>query len=133
MVKCCVCLHFFAPMPALERRNDHAKACRLRGNGYLITVQTHALCRQKSPKLHSPTADLHRPCRTTGAAIAKHTRRKRTAEPAPERAKSRETAKHEGCQRMLFLVVCDVFIKDVKYRCLLLQCSSEKRIFALSS
>ena len=132
-MKCCVCLHFFAPMPALESRNDHAKACRLRGNRYLITMQTHALCRQKSPTLHSPTADLHRPCRTIGAAIAKHTRRKRTAPPAPERAKSRETAQQEGNQRMPFLVVCDVFIKDVKYRRLLLQCSSEKRIFALSS
>ena len=132
-MKCCVCLHFFAPMPALERRNDHAKACRLRGNGYLITSQTHALCRQKSPTLHSPTADLHRPCRTTGTAIAKHTRREHTAEPPPERAKSRETAKQESGQRMSFLVVCDVFIKDVKYRCLLLQCSPEKRIFALSS
>lgn len=132
-MKCCVCLHFFAPMPALERRNDHAKACRLRGNGYLITSQTHALCRQKSPTLHSPTADLHRPCRTTGTAIAKHTRREHTAEPPPERAKSRETAKQESGQRMPFLVVCDVFIKDVKYSCLLLQCSSEKRIFALSS
>ena len=132
-MNCCVCLHFFAPMPALERRNDHAKACRLRGNRYLITAQTHALCRQKSPTLHSPTADLHRPCRTTGAAIAKHTRRKHTAEPPPERAKSRETATQEGAQRMPFLVVCDVFIKDVKYRCLLLQCSSEKCIFALSS
>ena len=132
-MKCCVCLHFFAPMPALERRNDHAKACRLRGNRYLITVQTHALCRQKSPTLHSPTADLHRPCCTTGAAIAKHTRREHTVEPPPERAKSRETAQQEGSQRMSFLVVCDVFIKDVKYRRLLLQCSSEKRIFALSS
>ena len=132
-MNCCVCLHFFAPMPALKRRNDHAKACRLRGNGYLITAQTHALCRQKSPTLHSPTADLHRPCRTTGAAIAKHTRREHTAEPPPERAKSRETDKQEGCQRMPFLVVYDVFIKDVKYRRLLLQCSSEKRIFALSS
>ena len=133
MVKCCVCLHFFAPMPALERRNDHAKACRLRGNRYQITTQTHALCRQKSPTLHSPTADLHRPCCTTGAAIAKHTRREHTAEPPPERAKSRETDKQESGQRMSFLVVCDVFIKDVKYRRLLLQCSSEKRIFALSS
>lgn len=132
-MNCCVCLHFFAPMPALERRNDHAKACRLRGNRYLITAQTHALCRQKSPTLHSPTADLHRPCHTTGAAIAKHTRREHTADPLPERAKSRETAQQEGCQRMPFLVVCDIFIKDVKYRCLLLQCSSEKRIFALSS
>ena len=132
-MKCCVCLHFFAPMRALERRNDHAKACRLRGNGYLITAQTHALCRQKSPTLHSPTADLHRPCCTTGAAIAKHTRREHTAEPPPERAKSRETDKQESGQRMPFLVVCDVFIKDVKYRRLLLQCSSEKRIFALSS
>ena len=132
-MKCCVCLHFFAPMPALKGRNDHAKACRLRGNGYLITVQTHALCRQKSPTLHSPTADLHRPCCTTGAAIAKHTRREHTADPAPERVKSRETAQQEGCQRMPFLIVCDVFIKDVKYSCLLLQCSSEKRIFALSS
>lgn len=132
-MKCCVCLHFFAPMPALERRNDHAKACRLRGNGYLITAQTHALCRQKSPTLHSPTADLHQPCCTTGAAIAKHTRREHTAEPPSERAKSRETDKQESGQRMSFLVVCDVFIKDVKYRRLLLQCSSEKRIFALSS
>lgn len=132
-MKCCVCLHFFAPMPALESRNDHAKACRLRGNGYLITAQTHALCRQKSPTLHSPTADLHRPCCTTGAAIAKHTRREHTAEPPPERTKSRETAQQESGQRMSFLVVCDVFIKDVKYRYLLLQCSSEKRIFALSS
>ena len=132
-MNCCVCLHFFAPMPALKRRNDHAKACRLHGNGYLITVQTHALCRQKSPTLHSPTADLHRPCRTTGAAIAKHTRHEHTAEPPPERAKSGETAKQEGSQRMPFLIVCDVFIKDVKYSCLLLQCSSEKRIFALSS
>ena len=132
-MKCCVCLHFFAPMPALERRNDHAKACRLRGNRYLITAQTHALCRQKSPTLHSPTADLHRPCCTTGAAIAKHTRREHTAEPPPERAKSRETDKQESGQRRPFLVVCDVFIKDVKYRRLLLQCSSEKRIFALSS
>ena len=132
-MNCCVCLHFFAPMPALKRRNDHAKACRLCGNGYLIIVQTHALCRQKSPTLHSPTADLHRPCRTTGAAIAKHTRREHTAEPPPERAKSRETDKQESGQRMSFLVVCDVFIKDVKYRRLLLQCSSEKRIFALSS
>ena len=132
-MKCCVCLHFFAPMPALKGRGGHAKACRLRGNGYQITVQTHALCRQKSPTLHSPTADLHRPCRTTGAAIAKHTRRKHTADPPPERAKSRETAQQEGGQRMSFLVVCDVFIKDVKYRRLLLQCSSEKRIFALSS
>ena len=132
-MKCCVCLHFFAPMPALKGRGGHAKACRLRGNRYLITVQTHALCRQKSPTLHSPTTDLHRPCRTTGTAIAKHTRRKRTAEPPPERGKSRETAQQEGYQRMPFLVVCDVFIKDVKYSCLLLQCSSEKRIFALSS
>ena len=132
-MKCCVCLHFFAPMPALERRNDHAKACRLRGNRYQITTQTHALCRQKSPTLHSPTADLHRPCCTTGAAIAKHTTREHTAEPLPERAKSRETDKQESGQRMSFLVVCDVFIKDVKYRRLLLQCSSEKRIFALSS
>lgn len=132
-MKCCVCLHFFAPMPALERRNDHAKACRLRGNRYQITTQTHALCRQKSPTLHSPTADLHRPCCTTGAAIAKHTRREHTAEPPLERAKSRETDKQESGQRMSFLVVCDVFIKDVKYRRLLLQCSSEKRIFALSS
>ena len=132
-MKCCVCLHFFAPMPALKGRGGHAKACRLRGNRYLITVQTHALCRQKSPTLHSPTADLHRPCRTTGAAIAKHTRRKHTAEPPPERAKSRETAQKEGSQRRPFLVACDVFIKDVKYSCLLLQCSSEKRIFALSS
>ncbi len=132
-MKCCVCLHFFAPMPVLESRNDHAKACRLRGNRYLITVQTHALCRQKSPTLHSPTADLHRPCCTTGAAIAKHTRREHTAEPPPERAKSRETDEQESGQRMSFLVVCDVFIKDVKYRYLLLQCSSEKRIFALSS
>ena len=132
-MKCCVCLHFFAPMPALERRNDHANPCRLHGNGYLITAQTHALCRQKSPTLHSPTADLHRPCCTTGAAIAKHTRREHTAEPPPERAKSRETDKQESTQRMSFLVVCDVFIKDVKYRRLLLQCSSEKRIFALSS
>ena len=132
-MKCCVCLHFFASMPALERRNDHAKACRLHGNRYLITMQTHALCRQKSPTLHSPTADLHRPCCTTGAAIAKHTRREHTADPLPERAKSRETAQQESGQRMSFLVVCDVFIKDVKYRRLLLQCSSEKRIFALSS
>lgn len=132
-MNCCVCLHFFAPMPALKGRNDHAKACRLRGNRYLITAQTHALCRQKSPTLHSPTADLHRPCHTTGAAIAKHTRREHTADPLPERAKSRETAQQEGCQRTPFLVVCDIFIKDVKYRCLLLQCSSEKRIFALSS
>lgn len=132
-MNCCVCLHFFAPMPALKRRGGHAKACRLRGNGYLIIVQTHALCRQKSPTLHSPTADLHRPCRTIGAAIAKYTRREHTAELAPERAKSRETDKQESGQRMPFLVVCDVFIKDVKYRCLLLQCSSEKRIFALSS
>lgn len=132
-MKCCVCLHFFAPMPALKGRGGHTKACRLRGNGYLITVQTHTLCRQKSPTLHSPTADLHRPCRTTDAVIAKHTRREHTAEPAPERAKSRETAQQEGSQRMPFLVVCDVFIKDVKYRCLLLQCSSEKCIFALSS
>ena len=128
-----MCLHFFAPMPALKGRGGHAKACRLRGNRYLITVQTHALCRQQSPTLHSPTADLHRPCRTTGAAITKHTRREHTADPAPERVKSRETAQQEGCQRMSFLVVCDVFIKDVKYSCLLLQCSSEKRIFALSS
>ena len=128
-----MCRHFFAPMPALKGRNGHAKACRLRGNRYLITTQTHALCRQKSPTLHSPIADLHRPCRTTGAAIAKHTRRKHTADPLPERAKSRETVQQEGCQRMPFLVVCDVFIKDVKYSCLLLQCSSEKRIFALSS
>ena len=133
MVNCCVCLHFFAPMPALKRRGGHAKACRLCGNGYLIIAQTHALCRQKSPTLHSPTADLHRPCHTTGAAIAKHTRREHTAEPPPERAKSRETDKQESGQRMSFLVVCDVFIKDVKYRRLLLQCSSEKRIFALSS
>ncbi len=132
-MKCCVCLHFFAPMPALKGRGGHAKACRLRGNGYLITSQTHALCRQKSPTLHSPTADLHRPCCTTGAAIAKHTRREHTAEAPPERAKSRETDKQESGQRMSFLVVCDVFIKDVKYRRLLLQCSSEKRIFALSS
>lgn len=132
-MKCCVCLHFFAPMPALKGRGGHAKACRLRGNRYLITVQTHALCRQKSPTLHSPTADLHRPCCTTGAAIAKHTRREHTADPLPERAKSRETDKQESGQRMSFLVVCDVFIKDVKYSCLLLQCSSEKRIFALSS
>lgn len=132
-MNCCVCLHFFAPMPALKRRGGHAKACRLRGNGYLIIVQTHALCRQKSPTLHSPTADLHRPCRTIGAAIAKHTRREHTAEPPSERAKNRETAGQEGCQRMSFLVVCDVFIKDVKYSYLLLQCSSEKRIFALSS
>lgn len=132
-MKCCVCLHFFAPMPALKGRGGHAKACRLRGNGYLITAQTHALCRQKSPTLHSPTADLHRPCCTTGTAIAKHTRREHTAEPPPERAKSRETDKQESGQRMSFLVVCDVFIKDVKYRRLLLQCSSEKRIFALSS
>ena len=132
-MNCCVCLHFFAPMPALKRRGGHAKACRLHGNGYLITAQTHALCRQKSPTLHSPTADLHRPCRTTGAAIAKHTRREHTAEPPSERAKSRETARQESGQGMSFLVVCDVFIKDVKYRCLLLQCSSEKRIFALSS
>ena len=132
-MKCCVCLHFFAPMPALKRRGGHAKACRLRGNRYLITAQTHALCRQKSPTLHSPTADLHRPCCTTGAAIAKHTRREHTADPLPERAKSRETAKQEGCQHMSFLVARDVFIKDVKYRYLLLQCSSEKRIFALSS
>ena len=132
-MKCCVCLHFFAPMPALESRNDHAKACRLRGNGYQITAQNHTLCRQKSHTLHSPTADLHRPCHTTGAAIAKHTRREHTAEPPPERAKSRETAQQEGGQRMPFLVVCDVFIKDVKYRRLLLQCSSEKCIFALSS
>ena len=132
-MKCCVCLHFFAPMPALKRRGGHAKACRLCGNGYLIIAQTHALCRQKSPTLHSPTADLHRPCCTTGAAIAKHTRREHTAEPPPERAKSRETAKQESGQGMSFLVVCDVFIKDVKYRRLLLQCSSEKRIFALSS
>ena len=132
-MKCCVCLHFFAPMPTLKGRDGHAKACRLRVNGYQITVQTHALCRQKSPTLRNPTADLHRPCRTTGAAIAKHTRREHTAEPPPERAKSRKTAQQEGSQRMPFLVVCDVFIKDVKYRCLLLQCSSEKRIFALSS
>ena len=132
-MNCCVCLHFFAPMPALKRRGGHAKACRLCGNGYLIIAQTHALCRQKSPTLHSPTADLHRPCHTTGAAIAKHTRREHTAEPPPERAKSRETAQQEGGQRMPFLVVCDVFIKDVKYRRLLLQCSSEKCIFALSS
>ena len=132
-MNCCVCLHFFAPMPALERRNDHTKACRLRGNRYLITAQTHALCRQKSPTLHSPIADLHRPCRTTDATIAKHTRREHTADPAPERVKSRETAQQEGSQRMPFLVACDVFIKDVKYSCLLLQCSSEKRIFALSS
>ena len=132
-MKCCVCLHFFAPMPALKGRGGHAKACRLRGNGHQITTQTHALCRQKSPTLHSPTANLHRPCRTTGAAIAKHTRREHTAEPPPERAKSRETDKQESGQRMSFLVVCDVFIKDVKYRRLLLQCSSEKRIFALSS
>ena len=133
MVKCCVCLHFFAPMPVLKGRGGHAKACRLRGNGYLITAQTHALCRQKSPTLHSPTADLHRPCHTTGAAIAKHTRREHTAEPPPERAKSRGTDKQESGQRMSFLIVCDVFIKDVKYRCLLLQCSSEKCIFAPSS
>lgn len=132
-MNCCVCLHFFAPMPALKRRGGHAKACRLRGNAHLIIVQTHALCRQKSPTLHSPTADLHRPCHTTGAAIAKHTRREHTAEPPPERAKSRETDKQESGQRMSFLVVCDVFIKDVKYRRPLLQCSSEKRIFALSS
>ena len=132
-MNCCVCLHFFASMPALKRRNDHAKACRLHGNGYQITAQTHALCRQKSPTLHSPTADLHRPCCTTGATIAKHTRREHTAEPPPERAKSRETDKQESGQGMSFLVVCDVFIKDVKYRRLLLQCSSEKRIFALSS
>ena len=132
-MNCCVCLHFFAPMPALKGRNDHAKACRLRGNRYLITAQTHALCRQKSPTLHSPTADLHRPCRTTGAAIAKHTRHEHTAEPPPERAKSGETAKQEGSQRRPFLVACDVFIKDVKYSCLLLQCSPEKRIFALPS
>lgn len=132
-MNCCVCLHFFAPMPASKRRGGHAKACRLRGNRYLITAQNHTLCRQKSPTLHSPTADLHRPCCTTGAAIAKHTRREHTAEPPPERAKSRETDKQESGQRMSFLVVCDVFIKDVKYRCLLLQCSSEKRIFALSS
>ena len=132
-MKCCACLHFFAPMPALKRRGSHAKACRLCGNGYLITAQNHTLCRQKSPTLHSPTADLHRPCCTTGAAIAKHTRREHTAEPPPERAKSRETDKQESGQRMSFLVVCDVFIKDVKYRRLLLQCSSEKRIFALSS
>lgn len=132
-MNCCVCLHFFAPMPALKGRGGHAKACRLHGNGYLITAQTHALCRQKSPTLHSPTADLHRPCCTTGAAIAKHTRREHTAEPPPERTKSRETAQQESGQRMSFLVVCDVFIKDVKYRRLLLQCSSEKRIFALSS
>jgi|GEM_PF-4582324 len=124
---------FFSPMPALKGRGGHAKACRLRGNRYLITVQTHALCRQKSPTLHSTTADLHRPCRTTGAAITKHTRRKHTADPPPERAKSRETATQESGQRMSFLVVCDVFIKDVKYRYLQLQCSSEKRIFALSS
>ena len=124
---------FFCTDAGIERVRRHAKACRLRGNGYLITVQTHALCRQKSPTLHSPTADLHRPCRTTGAAIAKHTRREHTAEPPPERAKSREIAQQEGSQRMPFLVVCDVFIKDVKYRRLLLQCSSEKRIFALSS
>ena len=132
-MNCCVCLHFFAPMPALKGRNDHAKACRLHGNRYLITAQTHALCRQKSPTLHSPTTDLHRPCRTTGAAIVKHTRREHTAEPPPERAKSRETDKQESGQRMPFLVACDVFIKDVKYSCLLLQCSSEKCIFALSS
>ena len=132
-MNCCVCLHFFAPMPTLKGRGGHAKACRLRGNRYLITAQTHALYRQKSPTLHSPTADLHRPCHTTGAAIAKHTRREHTAEPPPERAKSRETDKQESGQRMSFLVVCDVFIKDVKYSCLLLQCSSEKRIFALSS
>ena len=61
------------------------------------------------------------------------TRREHTAEPPPERAKSRETAQQEGSQRMPFLIACDVFIKDVKYRRLLLQCSSEKRIFALSS
>ena len=132
-MKCCVCLHFFAPMPALKGRGGHAKACRLHGNRYQITTQTHALCRQKSPTLHSPTAELHRPCHTTDAAIAKHTRREHTAEPPPERAKSRGTDKQEGGQRMSFLVVCDVFIKDVKYRRLLLQCSSEKRIFALSS
>lgn len=124
---------FFCTDAALKGRGGHAKACRLRGNGYQITVQTHALCRQKSPTLHSPIADLHRPCRTTGAAIAKHTRRKHTEEPAPERAKSRETAQQEGSQHMPFLIACDVFIKDVKYSCLLLQCSSEKRIFALSS
>lgn len=132
-MKCCVCLHFFAPMPALKGRGGHAKACRLHGNRYLITAQTHALCRQKSPTLHCPTADLHRPCHTTGAAIAKHTRREHTAEPPPERAKSRETDKQESDQGMSFLVVCDVFIKDVKYRRLLLQCSPEKCIFALSS
>lgn len=102
---------FFCTDAGIERARRHAKACRLRGNRYLITAQTHALCRQKSPTLHSPTADLHRPCRTTGAAIAKHTRRKRTAEPAPERVKTRETAQQEGSQRMPFLVVCDVFYK----------------------
>ena len=124
---------FFCTDAGIERRGGHAKACRLRGNRYQITTQTHALCRQKSPTLHSPIADLHRPCRTTDATIAKHTRREHTAEPPPERAKSRETAQQEGSQRMPFLVVCDVFIKDVKYSYLLLQCSSEKRIFALSS
>lgn len=124
---------FFCTDAGIERARRHAKACRLRGNGYQITAQNHTLCRQKSPTLHSPIADLHRPCHTTGAAIAKHTRRKHTAEPPPERTKSRATAQQEGSQRMPFLVVCDVFIKDVKYSYLLLQCSSEKRIFALSS
>ena len=79
---------FFCTDAGIKRERRHAKAYRLHGNGYQFTAQTHALCRQKSPTLHSPTADLHRPCHTTGAAIAKHTRRKRTAEPAPERAKS---------------------------------------------
>ena len=132
-MNCCVCLHFFCTDAGIERARRHAKACRLHGNRYQITVQNHTLCRQKSPTLHSPTADLHRPCRTTGAAIAKHTKREHTADPPPERAKSRETTQQEGSQRRPFLVVCDVFIKDVKYSRLLLQCSSEKRIFAPSS